>query len=222
MPERSKVIELLDYKIKPYINKTQSELKDILGIKSKAKNINNMIITKIIELKETALETALFFKKYSIFKTVNLEENDKLKEHMSFPSIDYYDMLKNSWLNSKTYKYFSSKTIVIFVFKKEENDTRLKGVKYLNLNDGELNKIFLLWKKVKNMIIKDEIIIGGAHGYSVENFPKRNENEVTHIRPHDQNSSQGRILLPNGKRIINYCFWLNNSFIESKLKEGLD
>lgn len=217
MTNLEKIINTLNPKIEKYLNYTVSDLKKIFSIKSTAKNINSMIISKIIDLKELDLETTLFLKKYTVFKTVNLNPTNKLTESMSFPSIDYYDMVKNDWHNSSVYKFFATKTIVIFVFKKVDDDSKLIGVKYLNLSNEEIHQIFLIWEKVKNMINNDSLIIGGKNGFSVENFPKKEDNQVTHIRPHDQNTTEGRVLLPNGKRIINYCFWLNNTFIESKV-----
>lgn len=217
----SNVIDILNPKIKKFFNKTVSELKSVFNIKTKAKSINFMIISKMINLPELEYETILFLKKHVIFKTVSLNGDCKLVESMSFPFIDYYDMLKNDWYNSSVFKYFSTKTIVIFIFKKEDDDSRFIGVKYLNLSEKELNQIFLIWEKVKNMLINDTFIIGGKHGYSVENFPKKEDNSVTHIRPHDRTSSEGRVLLPNGKRIMNYCFWLNNTFLEKKINKEI-
>jgi len=221
MNHKEKIIEILDSKISNYLNETALDLKNKFGIKSTAKSINSMIISRIIELNELSIETTMFLKKHAVFKTATVNQKNKLVESMSFPSIDYYDMQKNDWINSSVYKYFSTKVIVIFVFKKEETDSRLIDVVYLELSDFEINEIFLIWEKVKNMVNNDTLIIGGKSGFSVENFPRKEENQVTHIRPHDQNSSEGRVLLPNGKRIINYCFWLNNNFLETKLiREG--
>jgi hypothetical protein len=116
MTTKEQIIQILSPKIEKYLNYSVNDLKKILGIKSTAKSINSLIISKIIDLKELDLDTTLFLKKYTIFKTVNLNNNDKLAESMSFPSIDYYDMVKNDWLNSSVYKYFSTKTIVIFIY----------------------------------------------------------------------------------------------------------
>jgi hypothetical protein len=220
MTTKDQIIQILSPKIEKYLNYSVNDLKKILGIKSTAKSINSLIISKIIDLKELDLDTTLFLKKYTIFKTVNLGLNNRLVESMSFPSIDYYDMVKNDWLNSSVYKYFSTKTIVIFIFKKTDDDSKFIGVNYLKLGVDDLQEVFLVWEKVKNMINNDTVVIGGKNGFSVENFPKKEDNSVTHIRPHDRTSSEGRVLLPNGRRIINYCFWLNNSFIEKKISEG--
>lgn len=218
---KDKVNDILESKIDRYINYSIDDLKLLFKINSNAKNINSLIISKIIDLTELDNETVLFLRKHAVFKTVKLKENNKLTESMSFPSIDYFNMIKNDWKNSAIYKYFSSKVIVIFVFKNKGEITTFIGVMYLLLSEEELAQIFLVWDRVKNMIINDELILGGKHGFSVNNFPKKNENLVAHVRPHDRDTSEGRVLLPNGKRIINYCFWLNNNFIENKIKEGV-
>lgn len=215
---KDKVNDILKPKIDRYINYSIDDLKVLFKINSKAKNINHLIISKMIDLTELDNETVLFLKKHSVFKTVNVQEDNKVKESMSFPSIDYFNMIKNDWENSAVYKYFSSRVIVIFIFKTVDNIPKFMGAIYLLLSNDELAKIFLVWKKVKNMVINNELVLGGQHGFSVENFPKKNENLVTHIRPHDRDTTEGRVLLPNGKRIINYCFWLNNTFIENKIK----
>ncbi|HHX67948.1 MAG TPA: hypothetical protein GX708_07840 [Gallicola sp.] len=219
MTNRDKVINIINPIVQRYLNYSVAKLKEVFDIKSKAKSINSLIISKLINLEGLDIESTLFLKKFAVFKTVNLSPNNKLVESMSFPSIDYYDMIKNEWHKSSVFKYFSTKTIVIFVFKKEENDARLIKVKYLNLSNDELKEISSVWEKVKYLVINDKLIIGGKHGFSVENFPKKENNYVAHIRPHDRNAMEGRVLLPNGKRIINYCFWLNNTFLQSKINE---
>jgi len=56
------------------------------------------------------------------------------------------------------------------------------------------------------MISNNLLEIGGKNGFSVENFPKKDDSSIVHVRPHDTNSSEGKVLLPNGQRIMNYCF----------------
>ena len=69
------------------------------------------------------------------------------------------------------------------------------------------------------MLINDELEFGGLHKISVVNFPKKNMDSVFHVRPHDNNTQVAKVILPNGKYTINYCLWLNNDYIERKLKE---
>ncbi len=199
---------------------TITQLKEKFKINSTSKSLNSMLISRIVSLENIDIESLLFLKKHYVFKTVKVTAKNKVTESMSFPAIDYYDMLKHDWNNSNTYKYFSEKTFLLFIFKESENDSILIDFITLKFSKLDLSEIFLVWEKVKNMLINNTLIIGGKFGYSVENFPKKNENGLIHVRPHDNDSKVGKILLPDGRKIINYCFWLNNTFIENKINNG--
>ena len=211
---------LISTKFDSYRGMTVETIKRSLGIRSTCKNVNSMIVSKIIDLPSLDSEIVHAMKKTCAFKTVKVLANRTVKESMSFPAIDYFDMKRNDWKNSAVFEYFSSKTIILFVFLEVPDGVIFRGYMFLSLNSSELSAVFEVWEKVKHMLNNDAFIIGGANGFSVENFPKKKDNDVTHLRPHDVNSSVGSVLLPNGRRIMNYCFWLNNSFIEKRLKEA--
>ncbi|MCL8210272.1 hypothetical protein [Spiroplasma attinicola] len=208
-------------RVEQFIDIDTEKLKVIFSIRSKAKNSNSMIILKMMNLTTLSLQELNYIKNFYVFKTVVLTEKNKVKESMSFPAINYFDMLKNDWCNSMVFKYFSLKTICLFVFQKQAGKQFFKKVVFLNLNSDEIHELFIIWEKVKNMVANNLLVIGGKNGFSVENFPKKEESSVVHIRPHDTNSNEGKVLLPNGKRIMNYCFWLNNNFIEKRIMEEL-
>lgn len=212
---------LIKEKTKKFINIDTEELKRIFSIYSKAKNGNSMIILKMMSLQDISSQEFNYMKNFYVFKTVVLTEKNKVKESMSFPAINYFDMLKNDWKNSAVFKYFAFKTICLFIFQKKEDKQFFKKVIFLDLKSDELNDFFIIWEKIKNMISNNLLEIGGKNGFSVENFPKKDDSSIVHVRPHDTNSSEGKVLLPNGQRIMNYCFWLNNNFIEKKIMEVL-
>jgi hypothetical protein len=219
---RYNVLALIQAKANQYIGFAQDDLKSKFQIFSNAKNINSIIISRMIDLTAIAPEYLLYIKKNCVFKTAVLSENNKISESMSFPAIDYYDMLKNDWKDSQIFKYFSQKTFCIFIFKREGNIQRFLNVFFLKLGGDEISQIYSIWLKVKNLVANNEITLGGKNGFSVENYPKKEEGSVVHIRPHDSNSAEGKVLLPSGQRIMNYCFWLNNNYIESKIGGFLD
>lgn len=214
-----RVKKILSPKIDRYRNYCADDLTQLLKVSSKAKNANSLIIAKMIDFSDIEYEDVLFLKAHTIFKTVNVGETGKVGQSMSFPTFDIYNMVKYDWQNSAVYNYFSKKIIVLFLFKTINGVKKFTGAQYLILSPEEMNEIFLVWEKTKNLIINDKLEIGGANGFSVMNFPGMADNPVTHIRPHDSSSSVGKVLLPNGKRIIRYSFWLNNSFIQQKIEE---
>ena len=197
-------------------------VKDIMthyNIVSKAKSINFILISKMLNLANMDNNFNNMIKQSIVFKTVNIC-NNKVRESMSFPKIDFFNMLNNNWMNSDIYNEFGKKKIILFLFKKTQNNTIFLGYTFIVINKQDLYDIFLVWERVKYLVIENQLFIGGNNGFSVLNFPKKNESNVAHIRPHDTNSKEGKVLLPSGKRIINYCFWLNNTFIEKKLIDG--
>ncbi len=216
---RNEIKEKIQEIFQPYYGLSTDCIKQKFQIKSSAKSINSIIISKIFDLPSLDLEVVKYMKDYFSFKTVCINDKNRVTESMSFPAINYYDMIKNDWENSITYKYFSSRLITIFTFRKNEDSTIFENVCFLELNSEELVHIGNVWRKVKDLIVSDSLVIGGKNNTSVENFPKKDENPIIHVRPHDNNTREGKVLLPNGSRIINYCFWLNNNFIEEKIKE---
>ena len=55
-------------------------------------------------------------------------------------------------------------------------------------------------------------------GRNHNNFPKSTENRVCHVRPHAQNASD-TYELPDGRMYPKQCFWLNNSYINTQIRE---
>jgi len=86
---------LIKEKTKKFINIDTEELKRIFSIYSKAKNGNSMIILKMMSLQDISSQEFNYMKNFYVFKTVVLTEKNKVKESMSFPAINYFDMLKN-------------------------------------------------------------------------------------------------------------------------------
>lgn len=203
---------------KPYIGMNQEQLKAEFGILSTAKSINSMIVNKMIDVERMHPELVKLFKERFVFKTVVTNKNGQVTQSMSFPAINYEDMITNNWEDSETYVYFVQKNICLFVFENTNGTITFSSLKFLQLTDVDIYNILLVWEKTKNLIINDKLILGGKYGYSVENFPSKSENNVAHIRPHDSDSQRGKVFLPNGKKTIKYCFWLNNKFIERKIK----
>jgi len=218
----TKIKTIINNRIIDFIRLSVDIIKEKLDIHSIAKNLNSMLIKKMLGLQMLSYEEMTLLKNRVIFKTVSTRNNGFVKESMSFPKINFSDMMKNSWVKSEVYNCFSEKIIVLFIFEKSKYETIFKNVKYLELSENEIGKIAILWHKVKELILTNQYKLGGKHGYSITNLPGSKENDVAHIRPHDQNANNAKVRLPNGQMTINYCFWLNRKFIENNIKELLD
>lgn len=170
------------------------------------------------------------FKKANIVvKTIRLE-NEKLKEHMSFPNFKFKELVQEDWESSTLRTYFEETKFLFVVYdKNENNDIILSKCLYWNM------PVFTLDNDVMNewLEIRDKINIGVNFDVTdkvTNDIPKPNKKGVIHIRPHASQSayllktgySKGNIhkdgdSLPDNQIITKHCFWLNNNFIINKI-----
>ena len=205
--------EIVTDKISPFYGRTDVEIAQELGISTKDKGFRNKIIAKILDIKGNVNDSEEFQKANITLKAIRVEKSGNIKESMSFPTIDFHKMMNDEWEDSEFYNCIGTSKFMFAIFNKDGANYRLKEVKFWNMPVEDIDEAKIVWEHTKELIINDKAIIGGRHGFSVENFPKSSENEVSHVRPHDANLSKGRITLPNGTKIANYCFWLNRKYL---------
>lgn len=239
----------LQSRINDYIGKTDREICRLLNIKftgNKAQWIN--IAFAILGVKSNK---AIEFQKANIVvKATRLEEDGSIKENTSFPPFKFIDLAKEVWLDSDEeycekpstiQSYFSSTKFLFVVFRKTGNAYVLKGCQLWNMPYHDLNVIVKEgWQKIQRTIIDGvhftpkPVRSGKRAGKIImhNNFPRKDVNPIIHIRPHakkayykfegyeDGNPADGN-QLPNGDWMTTQCFWLNNSYVSSILKDDL-
>lgn len=180
-----------------------------------------------------------FQKANIVVKVIRLEQNGKMIESMSFPPFKYLELIVEEWENSTLHNYFDETSFLFVVFKSDGNNYVLKGCQLWNMPYNDLNNhVKQGWEQVKQIII-DGVVLEPAttrRGIVVRNnFPKKADNEIIHVRPHAQKRyyefNDGTIIgdgtkshanqLPDGRWMPNYSFWINNSYILNQLREDL-
>ncbi|MEI2438044.1 restriction endonuclease, partial [Priestia megaterium] len=148
---------------------------------------------------------------------------------MSFKNIDFQLWTNEEWENSYIRKTFYETKFLFVIFefkeKKKDNPNRepyFKGIKLWNMPVTTIeNEIKQLWEEVNRLIATGVQIEYKPYGKKLReynNFPKKNFNGVTHIRPKGQNG-EDKVTLPNGQVITKQCYWLNDTYIASLLKD---
>jgi DNA mismatch repair protein MutH len=207
-------------KVKPFYGMTTNDLANKFGLTPTAKNLNERIIASILGISGRISDTTEFKKSGTICKTIRVEENDKIIESMSFPKIDFEDLTQSEWEDSDINQTFGQSRMLFVIFKNNGSEYVLSEVKFWAMPDQDLEEVHKVWKTARDLIVNDTIEVGGKHGFSVTNFPKSSDNPVSHIRPHDADLTKGKVELPNGKMIANYCFWLNNDYVAKQISNG--
>lgn len=219
---RMTIEELLESKFKVFYGKSVDEISAGLGVniyngKSKlAKNYVQMLVSKILGLTTTDLSKIEEFSKANIkFKTVRIEKNGKIKEHMSFPTFKYKEIIVEDWENSSLKNLFEEQKYLFVVFRYDENDVlRLDKIKLWNMPINVLDTYVKdTWEETVR-VIKEGVKIKIKGNRAFDNLPGPKFNGICHTRPHARDS-EDTYDLPDGRKLVKKCFWLDKEYILS-------
>ncbi len=209
--------EYIIEKVTPYFGKTQNELAKLFEIKSSPKNLNEMIIARILGVDGKISKTDEFKKANLLLKTVRVQSNGKVKESMSFPTIDFLKLSEDTWEESDFYNYLNSKRFLFVIFKEnEEKEYVFNNIQFWSIPEKDMNEIKRVWERTKE-IVNQGVIFEEKNGKTHNNLPKQSESPVCHVRPHGSNKND-TTLLPNGDLITKQCFWFNNDYIKKQIE----
>ena len=222
--------ELIVERINHYIGKTDLELCEKFSVDyKKDKQLWATLAYRMLGIKSN--KASEFVKANIIVKAIRIEENNKIKEHMSFPHIKFKELLEDEWEDSWPYNYFEQTRFLFVIYKKIDGRYTLLGSQMWNMPTDILNtKIKECWECVRN-VLKEGVVLTKTNNGIKNNFPGKDFNGITHLRPHASKSAylleDGTIIgnietdadeLPDGRMMTKQCFWLNNTYIYDQLK----
>lgn len=217
--------EFVNNIISKYKGKSQKELMKEFDIDSSAKNINNMIVSRMFNVKSKLAETEEFQKANIVPRTIRIEENGRIKESLSFPAFKFTDIIEQDWESCDLREKLETTKYMFFVFKKEKDDYIFKGIKLWNMPEMDIEtSVMEMWKKTYNTIKSGNIVRYIKDGKRKTNFVGMGKNEVCHVRPHGRDSKDTFKLpvadkLTKATEYTKQCFWINNSYIKEIFKE---
>lgn len=179
------------------------------------KNLGAMLAYRILGIRGNKAEE---FEKANIaIKTIRIGRNKKIKEHMSFPTFKFKELINEEWEDSTFGNYLRDTRFLFVVYKYDENnELRLKGCQFWNMPYKDLEKTVRLVWLVNRNIIRDGMQFFKHNGKFHNNLTKASDELICHVRPHGKNALD-MDELPDGRHYPKQCFWLNNSYILSQL-----
>lgn len=206
-------------KINAYYGYTVKELCEEfqIDINKNPKNLEAMLAYRMLGIKGNHAEE--FEKANIVVKTIRIENNNTIRENMSFPTFKFKELVEEEWDNSIFGNYLRETRFLFVVYKFDEfKELHLKGCQFWNIPyedlEGAVRKV---WEKTKE-VLETGLKIEVRSGRHYNNFPKSSDNPVCHVRPHARNA-QDTYELPDGRQFPKQCFWLNNSYILKQLNE---
>lgn len=205
-------------KVSPYIGMTQAELKARFGVESNAKNLNEVLLARMLEVKGKIAYTDEFQKAGIVPKTIRVRRNGTIKENMSFPTFDFIQLSQETeWEESTLYNYLAPTKFLFVIFQEnEQGELVFDRVKFWNIPVDDLDEVHRVWARTVQTIRRGVKLFDTGHGIS-NDLPKQSESPVAHVRPHGKDGSD-KLPLPDGRMMTKQCFWLNNSYIAKQIR----
>jgi DNA mismatch repair protein MutH len=229
--DRYTIEEFIINKFRRYIGLSVNHLAGLfnIDIKSTAKNFNAVVskalLKEILDIDRTK-EIEEFNKAEIQVKTIRVEQNNRIRESISFPSFNYIQLYNEKWIESEMKALIEKKFLFIF-FKNNGNDYVLDKVKFWNMPFSDRNEMRKVWLRTKKIIhtgeiIKEIVVNNNNDVTKYSNFPKKPENKVGHVRPHALNAADTYPLPVPEKttgveEYTKHCFWLNWDYVRDEI-----
>lgn len=214
--------QVLNEKFVSYYGKSVDEIAELLNVKIYTKNrvlVKNhaqILTSAILGLKNNDINNIEEFNKANIkFKTVRIEKDGSIKQHMSFKNFKYTEIIKETWEESELRNMFEEQKYLFVVFRFDSNNVlRLDKIKLWNMPLSILDtKIKETWEETVK-VIKEGIVITEKGNKKYDNLPDSSFNNVCHVRPHAKDSKD-KYSLPQGGEHVKKCFWLDRRYVKS-------
>lgn len=182
---------------------------------SKPKNLEALLTYRILGIRGNHAEE--FEKANIVVKTIRIEQNNRIKQHMSFPTFKFLELINEEWDDSAFGNYLRETRFLFVIYKyDDQGELRLMGCQFWNIPYADLeSNVKKVWEKTKQILI-DGLEIEVKNGRNHNNFPKPSADPICHVRPHAL-TSQDTYELPDGRPYPKQCFWLKNTYILSQL-----
>ncbi|HVX26314.1 MAG TPA: MutH/Sau3AI family endonuclease [Parafilimonas sp.] len=196
--------QLVIRKYKPYYGKSEIELAKIFNIANKitAKNKFDILSRYILGVKHKKIEE--FEKGDILMKTIRLEKNSSIKEHISFKQIQFKEIVEQEWHESTWFEELNRRFFFVIFQADFANNYRLKKVMFWSIPPKDMETLEQVWNDTRRKITQGDF----------EHFIKASENRIGHVRPKGRDSMDF-MEAPNGTMQKKKCFWLNKDYIIS-------
>lgn len=193
-------------KVSPYFGMTQVALKAKFSVEGNPKNLNEILLGKMLGIKGKIATTDEFQKANIIPKTIRVRHNGTIKESMSFPTFDFIELSKEkSWEDSDLYNLLAPTKFLFVIFQENENgELVFDRIQFWNIPNTDLKEVHKVWQRTVDTINEGVELIQTPQGVK-NNLPKKTENRVAHVRPHGKDGND-KLPLPDGRMITKQCF----------------
>ena len=212
--------DILLERFEPFIGLSYSEICRKIGVyESTAKHkyaiATNLILTENETKGNRVTESEEFVKSGIVLKTIRVEHDGHIREHMSFEAIDYVELVKeDNWYDSRFYELVTQRFLFVIYRKRtigEEDNYRLERAFFWTMPPYAIDEAERFWENLKENVSRND--------FNPESYYKISDHKIFHYRPHGRNAAD-MTPNPNGGEVQKYGYWINKDFIESVIAEN--
>lgn len=154
-----------------------------------------------------------------IIKTVRVNYNGRINEHMSFKNLDYSELLENDdWYDSELYELFSGNFMFV-IFKQPEKNAMItiNGVEeskycfdrivFWTMPQGDLDTAESYWEQIRTLVSENRIP-------DLRKVCSIANSEIFHIRPKGRDGADKTTNPIDGTEAEKNCYWFNSSYVK--------
>lgn len=212
--------ECIVERLSAYYNMTQEALKKTFNVETSAKNLNEVLLSKMLGVNGRIAYTEEFQNAGIIPKTIRVQRNGRIKESMSFPAFKFTEIIKEEWEDSELRNYLEPAKFLFIIFRENiQGELVFEKVMFWNIPADDLDEVRRVWERTVQTI-KDGVHLQYDGRVMRNNLPKQTESNIAHVRPHARNKYD-TYLLPDGRSMPKQCFWLNRTYIEKVIRQRM-
>ena len=212
--------QILLERFKPFYGLTYKEICAALGIQeSNAKHKYAMATNEILTEKRTkgknVLDSEEFVKSGIRLKSLRVEPDGRIEQHISFEAIDYEELMQeDSWLDSRFYELATSRFLFV-TYKKSTaggtSDYRLDKTFFWTMPPEALEEARKYWENIRYNVARN--------CFDPKYYYKISDRKIFHFRPHAANAKD-LTPNPNGGMVKKYSYWINRDYIARIIEEA--
>lgn len=225
VPKQLSLPDYLNQAFAPYIGLDIKQIEERLNYHprkelSEDKSYLQRLVSQILGIPNTNLNNIEQFQKANIkFKTIRLRE--KNNQDMSFPNINFHEILKINFEDSTWYEWLAETKYLFVVFEDTPSGTFLKKQLFWNLPYEQLQELEKLYNHIKEQLQEGAIevnIIKNNSGKEIwkNNLPKKGFVPNFQIRPKGNKESKFTTL-PDGRKFKKMCLFLNKEYLHKTI-----
>lgn len=236
--ERMGLEGLVKARIGEYIGATDIELGERFGLNPRSKNFNALLTKAMLGIGREN-EVAEFSKAGIAVRTIRLEQNGRIREHISFSAFEFADLLAEAeWEDSEFGKVCNSKFLFVVFKKNDLGAYELRGCEFWSMPAEMVDSAEATWREARLVVERGVKFIecapccNGGRPTIKNDLPGSRFNHVAHVRPHASQSAYrfedgteiGNVAsdaseLPDGRAMTKQSFWLDKGVVERLLKD---